>query len=695
MTHTLTIAQLQELSTSSVVLTYNTDSADILSATMLPETYSQLGFSYGDRLILTEGERIVFSGTIQSGIAYSAQASSAEVASLDALSDLAILERTAYCKLDSEGNALYPAVRKSSKFTSLAAFTSGIYSYASGWTGSPLTSSFSCTISKSIPAPEGTGSTPCAALITEAMRWVPDSILLQRYSAEGDTLTLTSIDSLEHITLAADAPITSVSLQARPELVPPVCALIGGDNFKIYNSLESTGDVREPGSFIYPVPIDDNSAQDRAGASPASQKMVIRGVALPERCVGTRGAAEYTPTSIITDSSTYKFLCRFFPEYKDVLGSATAGACLVTVTPKSDLQEEDDTEEDEDKRPPANYSDTPENWGSAAGYDAVYVMTEGQFNASSRSSKNLRGLRWCKATLTMQLGLGIDAYKSLPASVRPAVSSLFPGKLKKVRLAKLKLDCILINSRFRKYDPATNQPCTGDSEYTEDELTASDYRAALTDYYNTSRTVYHDGNMSLLHDGSLQPELLTGRSLTIAGKRAEWESMNTVVRSVTWDYQRRALSLSVGTREQLGFSDILQRRLLAKASRREVEQQLAVPFDVLDKDAQSDKETEMSVAPSISASVSGGTTAKQQRPWTLYEVPDEEDETKTKVYLAGGTLYRSGQAFNVEDTAEQITQGQPNGLPWEMNGNKLKLKWELLNGSWTYSITQELQETES
>lgn len=684
MTHTLTIAQLQELSTSSVVLTYNTDSADILSATMLPETYSQLGFSYGDRLILTEGERIVFSGTIQSGIAYAAQASTAEVASLDAMSDLAILERTAYCKLDDEGNALYPAVNKSSKFTSLSAFTSGIYSYASGWSGSPLTSSFSCTISKSIPAPEGTGSTPCAALITEAMRWVPDSILLQRYSAEGDTLTLTSIDALEHITLSADAPITSVSLQARPELVPPVCALIGGDSFK----LPTSGDVREPGSFIYPVPVDNDDDQNRAGASPASQKMVIRGVALPERCVGTRGAAEYTPTDIIVNSRTYKFLCRFFPEYKLVLPRAIAGACLVSVTAKEDLQEEDDTEEEEDKRPPANYSDSPQSWGASAGFDAVYVMTEGQFNASSRSSKNLRGLKWCKATLTMQVGITASAYQKLPPIVKPAIETLFPGYRNKVRLAKLKLDCILINSRFRKYDPATNQPCTGDSEYTEDELTASDYRAALTDYYNASRTVYHDGSISLLHDGSLQPELLTGRSLTIAGKRVEWESMNTVVRSVTWDYQRQALSLSVGTREQLGFSDILQRRLLAKASRREVEQQLAVPFDVMDKDAQSDKETEMSVAPSISASVSGGTTAKQQRPWTLYEVPDEEDETKTKVYLAGGTLYRSGQAFNVEDTAEQITQGQPNGLPWEMNGNKLKLKWELLNGTWTYSITQ-------
>lgn len=705
MKHELTIERLQELCTQSVTISYNADAADVLSMQMKPEAYTELGFSYGDRLTLTEGERVVFSGVLASGAGYSAQAGSGEVVSVEACSDFNLLERTAYCKLDSEGMAMYPSVGRDSKFARLGRFLQGVFNYAKGWSGTSIESSFRCSVGRSVPVPEGNGTTTCGALMTEAMRWTPDVIMLQRYSAEGNTIEVLGVDEMPHLTLEPTALLTNVNLQARPELVPPVCALVGGDNYIVPRD----GDVRVPGTFVYPVPVwkDDNS---RAGSAPNSQKMTIKGIAVPERTVGKNCAAVYDSTAILEDSRMHKFLRYFFPAYRDVLLHCSAGAPLLNVVPVEDLQEDEPGEDEDSIDPPANYSD-PLGWGGGDGYDNCYVLTEGSFTASSRSTKNLRGLRWCKATISLNLSISQEQFKGLPPILKPGIDELFPGRNRRLnkklieydshKLVNLKLDCVLVNARKRIFDPATNQPCSTDSEYdSSTELTITDYRAALDDYYTASRTVWHEGSIDMLHDGSLQPELLTGNTVTIQGKRAEWNSMNAIIRSVTWNYKERTLSLNVGAREASGFSEILERRLLSKAARRDKEQRMVVPFDVADKDARKENESEMSVSPSISASVSGAVSGTYRQPFTLYvtfetaegETEDGEEEVKSTVWLAGGTLHRDGQVFQVPDTDKQIELGQATGDGWEYMGEKIKLKWTYLSGEWKYSITQELSE---
>lgn len=688
-THVFNIEQLQELCCQSVNITYNTDAADVLSMQVKPESYAALDVVYGDRLTINEGDRIVFSGLVSSGAAHTAQAGMGESVNIEAYSDFNLLERTAFCRLNSKGEAIYPSVNKSKKFASLSSFLSGIFAYAKGWQESGLNSSFSCSISRSVPVPEGNGTTSCASLMQEALRWAPDVIMLQRYAADGNTLKCEKIDNLEHLTLPGNAPITSITLQARPEAVPPVCALVGGDNYII----PSGADVREPGAFVYPVPVSKDE-QRAAGSAPNSQKMTIKGIAVPERTVGTNSAAVYQTTAIIEGSRMLRFLQYFFPKYRDYLPYCSAAAPLLTVVPVEALQEQEPGADEDSIKPPANYS-APENWGAGDGYDNCFVLTDGSFAASSRSNKNLSGLKWCKATLAINLSLSQAQYSRLPADLKPGVDELFPGRNRRKsddgsayvshKLVNVKLDCVLINARKRIFDPATNQPCSTDPEYNaETELTATDYRHALLEYYTASRTLWHEGNIDLLHDGSLQPELLTGRTITINGKRDEWRSMNAVIRSVNWNYRERTLSLSVGGREVNGFGDILERRLLSKAVNRETEQRLATPFDVSDPTAQAETEADMTVSPSISASISGAVSGAYYKPFTLHEVYEGENVI---VRMTGGTLYRSGQSYNVPDADKQITRGLADGDAWQM-GKALSLKWEKIAGEWKYSITQ-------
>lgn len=689
-THALDIEALQALCCQSVNIVYNTDAADVLTLQMKTAEYADIGIAYGDRLTVTEGERVVFSGIVASGAAHSAQAGTGETINLEAYSDFHILERTAFCRLNSKGEAIYPSINRSNKFAALNSFLAGVFDYAKGWHESSLNSSFSCTVSRSIPVPEGNGTTSCGSLMQEALRWTPDAIMVQRYSESGDSLQVLKIDALEHLTLPKTALITSIALQARPEVVPPVCALVGGDNYII----PSGADVRAPGAFIYPVPISKDT-QRAAGSAPDSQKMTLKGIAVPERTVNTNSEAVYDSTVVTEGSRMQKFLRYFFPKYRDYLPHCGAAAPLLTVVPVEDLQEDAPGEDEDSVQPPANYSD-PLSWGSGDGYDNCFVLVEGSFTASAQNRKNLRGLKWCKANLSINLSLSQEQYAELPPELKPSVDELFPGRNRRKKqdgdayvshkLVNLKLDCVLINSRKRIFDTATNQPCTTDAEYNEDaELTITDYRQALQDYYTASRTIWHEGNIDLLHDGSLQPELLTGRTVTLAGKREEWRSMNAVIRSVRWSFQEHTLSLSVGGRDINGFGDILERRLLAKTARRETEQRMTVPFDVADIEEQDAIEADMSVSPSISASVSGAVSGSYYKPFTLHEIYEGENVI---VRMTGGTLNKGGKIFVVPDADNQIERGEPSGDAWQM-GKALKLKWEKIAGEWKYSIKQE------
>lgn len=700
--HTLELSALQALATSSVVLTYNADAPDTVDVSMLPEDYAALPWQYGDRVILTEGGRRVFSGTLMTSPASSVQAGAPEEVAIQIQSDLAILQQTVYAHLNAKGEPLYAGTGRE-YFVDAGAFAREVFEYATGWPGSKVASSLSVSVGGKIPTPSSNGCTSCGQLLETVLQWVPDALLVQRYDETGDTLHITTHGAFEPLSLPHNAPLQSVALTARPELVPPVCALVGGEHYKY----PSDGDIREPGAFVYAVPIKrDGQNKGPAGSAPASQKMVIRGVPIPGRQQFQRGPEEYQSSTVIAGSKTERYIRAFFPAYAAFMAERdlSAGACVVTVVPAADLNDEadtppaDGTSADEDALPtPANYSDEPWNW-SPDDEGGIYVMTEGSFNASSNSRKNLKGLRWCKASISMNVGLRKSEIKNAEL---PTVLELFPGLRKNdegetVFYAQLKLEAVLINRRKRVYDPATNQPCRSDSEYSAEEdpntPTTTEYRTALLNYYNASRTVYTDGSVALLHDGSLQPEMLVGRMLRLEGKRPEWATMNALVRTVAWDYGQRKLSLTVGSRDVLGFNEHLQRLMLQRMVGVEEARRQAIPRDVADTEAEAKAEADMSVSPSITAGLGVHSGGKYRTPWTLFPVATagENGKSDSVWWLAGGTLRRGKFSANVADTPHQIKGGAPDENTGWTQGKRPKIRfYRGSDGFLTFDIYQE------
>lgn len=677
--YTWTIQSLQALSATSLQLTYNTDGADTLSLTLRPENYAELPLQALDRLTVTDGGRIVFSGLVPMGANCAAEAAAGETVDITLQSDYYVLDHTVYAKLNSKGDAVYARTSANSPTTTLSAVCSSVDS----WLGEFLPSRLSCEADAVVPTPNSNGTAPCSSLLSSGMRWVPNAVLVQRYG-ETSTLTVTTPEQLgEPLVLSPSThPLQSVSLAARHDLQVPVCALVGG----VHATYPVGADIRTLGAFVYAVPIEETES-GRAGGSAASAKMIVRGVHLPERVIYEPGPDEYDAEIVTAATETERFIKHFLPEYAPFIPyNLKAGMCLVQ--PVSEEAYEDELQEtDEDAKLPANYNtdlQTP-TWAN------IYVHTEGSFPAATRSKKNIKKLRWCKATVSLVLAIKMSN-GLVPRSMWETGELLFPGRRKasdgeRYGYVKKVFTVNLINRRKKIYDPATNSLCSTDSDYSEEENsedtpTAADCKEAMRQYFAAASQLQHEGSISLLHDGSLTPETLTGRLLRVADMRSEWAEMHAVVRSVSWNYEQRKLSLSVGPRAVMGFDEYLERRVIARNRGRDEAQKNALAYDPEDEEAQKDAEDDMSVSPSISANTDTSSLGRWVKPFTLYSTNDG------MLMMRGGTLKKGGNVFEVADSDKQIVFGEATGPAWE-KGKKLHLFWYTMEDkTLTYSITQ-------
>lgn len=689
---TCNIEDLAGLNVASLSITYNTDAADTAELSMKPEAYAELGWNVGERVELLHGGKKVFSGILPAREQCAVAGGQAETVSVMLVSDWYVLEQTVYARENGRGEVVFPRV--SEEFSELREVAQNVYNWASGWRGSKLESAFECELSGRIPTPQSNGTNSCAQLMQDALQWTPNAVVVQRYGASGDVLKLTTPAEFEPLQLTEADMVASVSLQRRDDLCPPVCALVGGAHLV----LPEGGDVRELGAFVYAVPLRRDGNMGPAGSAPASQKMVVRGVPIPSRYQFKRGVEEFKTSAVVAGSDTEKFLKQFFPQYAEWKNRLKAGACVVSVVPAEAINEGADAAADEDVQPtPANYGD-PSKWAGGTGKGGIYVLTEGSFNASSNSRKNVRGLQWCKASLAVSVAL---LAKDLKDGEKPSVLELFPGRYvnddgEAVYFANLTLDAVLINKRRKVYDPATNKLCMADEEWNEEqdagEATASDYIAAMRAYYAATREVYTEGSIALLDDGTHAPHELTGRMVTLSGFRREWAGMKAVVRSVTWDPMRRKIELQVGPRAVLGFGEQLERRMMAKMTGENTARRQAVPFDVADDEAQEKNELEMGVSPSVTAGMGSHTSGHWRKPWTLYPVATnvkEDGTVEVEWWLQGGTLARGRNSFNVANTNRQITGGVPNDLGWTAGGGKPRVRfYRDARGAITYDIYQ-------
>lgn len=686
----LTLEQLADYGPRSLVITYNADSPDTLSLELAPEHYAKLPaeLSPGERLTLTKDGEVIFSGIVPLGASCSAQASRGETVSVELQSDYYILENTVYAQL-SEGRAIFARTPVNSETTTLSAVVDSV----SNWLGDRLPSRLTCAYSGIIPTPTSNGTAPCSALISSAMRWAPKSIITQRYSASGNTLQVGYVTG-PPVYLTTDDRLTSVSFRPRHDLQATTCALVGA----VHRVWPDTGDVRDIGAFVYAVPLPRDSKSEQlggAGDAPASTKMVVRGVALPERRTFKRSPEEYNTET--PDDITFKFMKRFFPELAaDTMRPfIKAGACLVSLTDKAELQESLE-EDDPDAKAPDNYISDLDTWQLAN----LYVHTEGSFPASSRNNRNVRGLRWCKAQLSMVFS--VQANVSMSKEVRALFQEVMPGRLRKQNgntfyYVRKTLACNIINRRRRVYDPATNKLWPSDPDYAErlpedeenaESATLSDYVAAMEQYYNEASQLQHEGSVSLLYDGGnvggRRPWDMTGRTLQVGGLRPEWATMSAAIRSVQWDINGRTLSITAGPRATLGFSELLERRVIARNRGRDEAERSALRYDPSAPEKQAEAEEVMSVSPSISAATDTESSGRWHKPFTLYI---REGDSSGTVMLAGGTLQRGGQTWNVEDSDAQIIDGQPTGPEWVL-GQRVRLRWKKDGELITYDIYQ-------
>lgn len=685
--YTWTIQDLQTLSATSLQLTYNTDGADTMSLTLRPENYAELPLQALDRLTVTDGERVVFSGLVPMSANCAAEAAAGETVDITLQSDYYVLDHTVYAKLNSKGDAVYARTSANSPTTTLSAVCSSVDS----WLGEFLPSRLICEADAIVPTPNSNGTAPCSSLLSSSMRWVPNAVLVQRYG-ESSTLTVTTPEQLgEPLVLSPSThPLQSVSLTARHDLQVPVCALVGG----VHATYPAGSDIRTLGAFVYAVPLDkDDNERGGAGSSPASSKMVVKGIHLPDDVIFEGGAKEYDADVVQGKTDTVKFIQRLLPEYAAFIPyGLKAGHCLVQPVLK-EVFEDELQEEDEDAKAPVNYSSDLQNWSADGG--AIYVHTEGSFPASSQSRKNVRGLLWCRATVSLVLAVRMS-HTEVPAELRAVGEELFPGRRKasdgeRYGYVRKVFTVNLISKRSKKYDPATNKLLSSDVNYNEeqdgtpeDTPTMQDYKTAMEQYWRAASQLQHEGSISMLYDGTLNPAELTGRWVTVQGMRSAWESMQAVIRSVSWDYGQRKLSLSVGPRSVMGYSEYLERRVLARNRGRDWAQREALPFDPKDEAAQKEVEDSMSVSPSISSKTDTSSTGRWVKPFTLFTNPEDK-----KLTLKGGTFKRKGQTFVVEDSATQYEKGVPNQTAW-VEGSAVKLKMWRRTGTdvWTFDIYQ-------
>lgn len=684
-TYTKTIKQLAELSLKELVFTYNVDAPDTLQLELTRENYASLPFEPLDRLTVTQNGTVIFSGIVPLGANCAVQATQSETVSIEFVSDYYILENTVYAKLVN-GEAVYSRTPVNSETTTLSAVVDSIR----GWLGDKLPSKLTCNGSYVVPTPTSNGTAPCSSLLGEALRWVPFGLVYQRYGSQNE-LRISSHSGPPLFLSPKNGNIVGVSLRPRRDLQVTTCALVGAVH-KLW-STKPNGDIRDLGAFVYAVPMpQDAGEQEAAGAgeSPASSKMVVKGVPVPKPLTFERSADEYKTTTITGLSDTEKFIKRLLPEYAPLIPFMKAGTCLVNLVDKETLQAELE-DEDEDAKAPDNYMSEPEQWENAS----MYVHTEGSFPASARNSRNVRGLRWCKATLN--LVLSVQANVSMPAAIRALCQELMPGRLKQggnsFYYVRKTLSCNIINRRRRVYDPATNKLCSNDPFYAEEQApederessqTQLDYIAAMDAYFREASQLQYEGSIEMLHDGSVTPWSITGRLLQIDDMRPEWAGMTCVIRSVTWHYNAQTLSLSVGPRATMGFSEQLERRVIARNKGRNEAEKNVMRYDSRDAERQAEAEEEMSVSPSISAGTDTESSGVWHKPFTLFQREGDEDGT---VVLAGGTLQRGSQQWNLDDSEEQYTNGQPNGTPWVL-GRPVRLRWKRVGETITFDIYQ-------
>lgn len=693
-TYRYNIEELETLGATAASVQYRTDAADELILTVIPAAYGEaFPWQTLDRVELyamVEGvRRCVFSGVVPMSGGVTLSGGAAPSMQLRACSDYYLLGQTVYAKVDQATGAVM--AERDAELVQVGSFARKIFDWASGWSGSAMVSRL--TVAEGLgtaPAPVSNGTTSCAAMMEQALQWQPDALFCQRYDAEnGHRLKLCRSSADTRLTLCQAEGLTDVAVTPRTDLVPPVCALVGA----VHAVWPSSADVREPGAFVYAVPRAADAAADATGAgaggNPKGQRMEVRGYRLPSdfRLSQSDKNAEWTCKKPTAEQS--KFILRFFPQLAPLLGSLLVSEGYVLPVSEEDAFDAPETDEETGSNTPANYSTQLDEWEATG----VFIHTSGEFPAAVEARKNVSGLKWCRAQLVLDVALKADAMDGMSAAEKAEAERLLPGTRAVTaegeqlrRWATLRLSCNLINRARKSFSTADNKLLASDPDFNTERENEREservtmYRTAMEEYYRTTRTVWSEGSVGLLFDGSRNPADMTGRLLHVAGLAPAWAEMNAIIRAVNWDIMGGNLSVEFGTREVLGFSEIVERSSMARAASRAAQRRETMGADILDAEAEAELEAAMTVAADVATEVSAGVNGTRRKPFCLYCEGG-------KYYYTGGIFTAMGHSFEVPHTQYTIKHGVPTTTA--LTAQPVKLQVVRADGNLTYNLTQE------
>ncbi len=680
-TYHYSLAELSAAGVADISISYRSLEADTaslripLGATMA----APLPWGAGDRIIISD-ERVegcprLFNGRVKrlntalTGAAWSMQ--------VELAGDIDVLDATTFAYVDDHGEVCYAqsfysprAVGESKegeRLTSSLTVCERCFDWA--LEGGAMDCSRDIRFDATIMGIAGTGSQSCWSLTRSALKWVPDACTAMRYSAKGDVLQYLTARDMPTVTLDAAAHrcttdegaepltfngITSCELTPRPDLVPPVCAVTGRARLV----LPEGGDVRTPGAFIYHVREAGGSISREVAEEVATQaaaqaavekapKQTIRGNASPLNIanaigeVNMRDKANWAPESLL---SWWKSFGTFALLGKMGASNLSFGNPLFEPVAAADAYPPGDgadgAEDDEANAAPANYDDSPQSWGT------LYLFTHGSFPASTRASRNLSGLKWCRGKLSQYVWLQPGA--SIPSTISKEqvlefFSGTYPveegGRRQSTRYALMRVEGVWINLRSVSYregdnklEGASDSPSTDTPETEEPETGGGsdpDYAAALSEIYASTRKLYYDGTLTLTGVRGNPGDLLS-TGLNIEGLLPEWATMATPCNAIYYDPIARRATLKLGSRERLTMDELLERQRLGEAQTAcrlagNTDNPLDTPptddsagTDSPEEEEEEEEEPVEMIAPNINAFLATSVSGKPLNPFDVY-----------------------------------------------------------------------------
>lgn len=390
-----------------------------------------------------------------------------------------------------------------------------------------------------------------ASLLQSIRRWSPRMVSYYDYSSgTRPKLIITDYDALTPISLplqpSANIKAMDVSLVPRGDLVPPCVAIVaettGSEGYRVsyLSKYPKDGDPTLPHSIVYRTSVDFYYSNSTASGAPAQT---------PQPVKGTRsGSLSYqkmkvTGRRINQNNMIKSFWEKHFPWMKDV-GAIAVYDPKPTITGKPWDGAEDEK--------PKGY-DT-----SATGYE----LTDGQIH-----TKAIRP-QWCNTTIKQRIAIPENA----PAKWREKFKNV--GTLQGVPCfwEEFSVELVTMDRGFASYPidgiynttQPSNGPEDGDDSKPSDGIPYGDIAKTV---WESMQELPYDGNISFVALGEAQTRQYMGRRVSLNGGNPEWESINTMIQTVSRDLQTNVISLSYGSPEQLGVEELVELKRVNAVSR--------------------------------------------------------------------------------------------------------------------------------